>query len=167
MTTVPAITTRLAWEFSCTLPTPAPDRTYAIWISTIRERGVTSYAEYGAIAAEGTSDDSAPPILTPAGASIDGSTLTLRIDVQEETSLAFAWLLVRYPAERVYEPWTCDTSFEAPGPGEQLVRTCEIPADVSAGTFNVLVWVGDTLDNRTVEFWTLKLDGAGGATLTR
>lgn len=167
MAAIPAVTTRLAWETSCTLPTPAPDRTYSIWISTIRERGVTSYAEYGAISVTGTSDDSTPPILTPAGASIDGSTLTLRIDVQEETSLAFAWLLVRYPAERVYEGWMCDTSFDAPGPGEQLVRTCEIPSDVSAGTFNVLVWAGDTLDNRTVEFWTLNLDGAGGATLTR
>lgn len=156
-----------AWEFSCPLPSPAPDRVYSVMISTVWEFGLFRYQEYGQIAVSGTSQDSNAPVLSPAGASVDGRTVTMRVDASDASGLAFFWMMVRYPAEQVYEPWPdCQQFVEQPASGPISI-TCPIPDGAGPGDYSVLVWAGDPLDNRVTEFWTLRLDAAGNAELIR
>lgn len=163
----PPTTGGFAWEFSCPLPSPAPDRVYSVMISTIWEFGLFRYQEYGQIAVSGTSQDSNAPVLSPAGASVDGRTVTMRVDASDASGLAFFWMMVRYPAEQVYEPWPdCQQFVEQPESGPISI-TCPIPDGAGPGDYSVLVWAGDPLDNRVTEFWTLRLDAAGNAELIR
>ncbi|MFM9106321.1 MAG: calcium-binding protein [Chloroflexota bacterium] len=166
--TAPPASGGFAWEFSCRLTSPAPDRTYSVWISTIRQNGVSRYAEYGQIVAAGTSSDAAPPALSPAGATVDRGNITLRVGASDETGIAFLWLMIRYPATQVYQGWVgCQQFLTDPGPDGLYRMTCGIPEGAGPGDFSVLVWAGDPLNNRVTEFWTLRIDAAGNAELFR
>lgn len=159
---------QFAWEQSCRFPSPSPDRTCSVWISTIREGGISRFAQYGQILVEGTSDDATPPELTPTGAFVSGGDVTLSVEAKDASGLQFLGLVVRFPADLGYAAWPdCRRFLENPADPAPVRMTCRIPENAGPGDYSVLVWAGDPLDNRVTELWTLRLDAAGGAELFR